>query len=260
MPFKKYGFLGQEAKNIADKIRRDYKGYFLLANQVNEFANGIVSTVRVNPDDLHESLIYSLLARIIHSYNSTIILAQYGLEADCNTVLRSLLDTLFIFQAVYKDEGLAIQYILSEKAKQLKTANVILNDADISKFFNKKQIDNIKKEKESLEQEINEKGITVFSSEEWSRKAGLHNVYQTAYRVFSKDVHPGTFSLERYLNLDENKKLKSIKLGPSVNELKRNLCAATGIMVAVVEIICELNKINKQKEIAKFQEKIKALE
>jgi hypothetical protein len=106
--------LGQEAKDMTDKIRKDYKEYFLLVDQVNEFTNGIVSSILVNPDDLQESLIHSLLAKIIHSFNSVIILAQYGLESDCNTLLRSLLESLFIFQAVYKDESLGFQYIHKE--------------------------------------------------------------------------------------------------------------------------------------------------
>ena len=37
MPFKKYGFLGQEAKNKTDEIRNYYNEYFLLVNQINEF-------------------------------------------------------------------------------------------------------------------------------------------------------------------------------------------------------------------------------
>lgn len=259
MPFRKYGFGGQEGKNIVDKIRKNYKEYFLLVDQISEFTYGIVSTIHVNPNDLQDSLIHSLLAKIIHSFNSVIILAQYGLESDCNTLSRSLLETLFIFQAVYKDKNLAFQYILSEKAQQLKAANVILNDANISKYFNEKQIDNIKKEKESLEQEINNKRIKSFSSEEWSKKADLHDAY-VAYRVFSKDVHSEPVSLERFLNLDDNNKLKSIKLGPSVNKIKRNLCTAAGIILGVIETICEFKKINKAKEINIFKEKLKALE
>ena len=260
MPFKKYGFLGQEAKNKADEIRNNYNEHFLLVNQINELTNDIVSTILVNPDDLQESLIHSLLAKIIHSFNSAIILAQYGLESDCNTLLRSLLETLFIFQAVYNDKNLASQYILSEKAQQLKAANVILNDDDISKYFNKKQIDNIKKEKVSLEQEINNEGIKSFTSEWWSKKADLHNVYQTAYRVFSKDVHSQPVALERFLNLDDNNKLKSIRLGPSVKEIKRNLCTAAGVMLGVVDIICEFKKIDKAEEIKILKDKLQALD
>lgn len=260
MPFRKYGFLGQEAKNIANKIRKDYKEHFLVVDQVNEFINGVISTILVNPDNLQESLIHSLLAKIIHSFNSAIILAQYGLESDCNTLLRSLLESLFIFQAIYKDESLGFQYIQNEKTKQLKTANVILEDENVSKFYSEKQIDNIKEQKESLKQEINNKGIKSFSTEEWSKKADLHNVYQTAYRLLSNDVHSDPVALERFLNLDDNKRLKSIKLGPSVNKIKRNLCTASGVMLGVVEIICEFKKINKAKEIEIFKEKLKALE
>ena len=233
---------------------------FLLVNQINEFTNDIVSTILVNPDDLRESLIHSLLAKIIHSFNSAIILAQYGLESDCNTILRSLLDTLFILQAIYKDEDNAIKYIQSEKAQQLKEANAILNDPNSSKLFNEKQIVNFKKEKKSLEQEINNKKITVISSEEWSKKADLHNVYQTAYRVLSKDVHSGPASVERFLNLDDNKKLKSIRLGPSVNDIKRNLCTAAGLLLGVVEIICEFRKILKAEEIKIFKDKLQVLD
>ena len=145
MPFKKYGFMGQEAKSLADEIRNNYKEHFLLVDQINEFTNEIVSTIIINSDDLQKSLIIGLLAKIIRSFNSVIILAKHGLEADCYTLSRSLLENFFIFQAVYNDENLAIQYLLSEKAQQLKATNVILNDADISKFFNKKQIDNLKK-------------------------------------------------------------------------------------------------------------------
>ena len=260
MPFKKHGFLGKEAKKVRDRLRTDHEQIFLLVDQVNEFTNGTVSTIVINPDDLQECLIGCLLAKIMHSFNSAVILAQYGLESDCNTILRSLLETLFIFQGVYYDKNLAVQYILSEKPDQLRYANVILSDKNISKFFNKKQIANIKKNKKSLEKELASKGIKSLSTEEWSKKAKLHSVYQTAYRILSKDVHAGPFSLERFLNLDDNKKLKSIKLGPSTTDINRNLCMAAGIMLGVVEIMCELKKINKTRKIKMFKKKLKALE
>jgi len=260
MPFIKNGFLGQEAKSIAAKIRTDYKEYFLIADRVNEFTNGIVSTILVNPDNPHDCLIHNLVAKIIHSFNSVIILTQYGLESDCNTLLRSLLESLFIFQAIYKDESLGFKYIQSEIIKQFKTANVILGDENISKYYNEKQIANIKMQKESLKQEINDKGIKAFSIEEWSKKADLHDVYQTAYRVFSKDVHSEPVAIECFLNLDDNKKLKSIRLGPSVNEIKRNLCTASGVMLAVTESICEFKKINKTEEIDILKENLKILD
>ena len=75
-----------------------------------------------------------------------------------------------------------------------------------------------------------------------------------------KDVHSEPVSVERFLNLDDNKKLKSIRLGPSVKEIKRNLLTATGVMLGVIEKICEFKKIDKEEEIKILKDKIQALD
>src|SRR5208283_4847625 len=92
MSFQKYGFLGQQARDNIENIRKLHPGLFQFVDEVNEYTHKVIAEVTFNPNDLHECLIGTLFAKMFHSFQAVVILAQYGLESDSNIILRALFD------------------------------------------------------------------------------------------------------------------------------------------------------------------------
>jgi hypothetical protein len=187
-----------------------------------------------------------------------VILAQYGLETDCKIILRALLDSIFVFGAICKDENFAWEYINSQKASNLKQINSALNNKP--GLFDKKTLEEFKKQSDILSKEKEIGNFRSFDSIEIAEKAELSDVYLLAYRPLCIDVHTLPDSLNCFLDIDGMDKIKSIKLGPKVEGIKTNLCEAVGALLYAVGFLCVMKGIDKEAELMNFKEKLRSIQ
>jgi len=158
MPFQKHGFLGEQARENIGNIRKQYRSLFQLVDEVNEYTYKVIAEIKINSEDIHECLIGSLLAKVVHSFQAVVILSQYGLESDSNIILRALFDNIFIFGSVIEDKEFGGKYIEHERVLQLKLTNAAIDNAKDLKF-SKEKMKRLKDRKDELEKEIrNSKG------------------------------------------------------------------------------------------------------
>lgn len=254
MPLRKHGFLGDEAKAIVISIREGHKELFAFIDEVSNLTNDIAGKIKIDFNDLQQLVAVSLLSRAMHGFYSTVILAQQGLEPDAKVILRSLLDTVFILGSVCSDKEFAVAYVKSEKARQLKFANVIIADQEGS--FGKGKFVNLEERRDSLKKEIDSESIKSYSSEQLSKLAGLYPIYQTAYRILSDDVHISPKALDCFFAVNEEKELKCLDVGPKIDTLMENLCTAVAIILHAIDGICVLLKIDASKDIDSLRKKL----
>lgn len=266
MPFRKCGFLGEQARQNIQNMRRRYSKLFRLVDEANEFIHDVTAEIRIDPYDVHQCFIGSLFAKMLNGYQSVIILSEYGLESDASIVLRALFDGIFLFGSTVEDRGFAEKYIeYQTKLNQLKKVNAAIDNAVDLKFDGEK-ITKLRCRKKELETDLglNRTGdkkrknlAAMFSSENLAKKAGLNAMYQSGYRILSDDVHTSTFSLERFLKIDsDGDRIKSIKVGPIYGEIKRNCSIATAIMLQALAGLCTLTGIDRDDELTKLQKKV----
>lgn len=249
-----HGHLGLEAFNSRNTIRQKHKDVFELVADVNMYANDVASKTKIDSDNVQELVAGCLYARILNGFDAFVILAQMGLESDSKIILRTLLEILFLMGAICKDEEYAIKYIKNEKANQLTYANVILSD--LENIFDKTRLDEIKQRKAILRKEIDEDCIAFFTIENLAKYAGLNPIYQTAYRILSKDVHILPSTLECYLKRDEDNDLKCLDLGPKSESIRNNICAAIGALLHAIDCLLILTKNDRTDESDIFRSKL----
>jgi hypothetical protein len=268
MPFQKHGFLGREAAENALTVRKRYFELFRLVDEVNEYVHKVVAEIKFDPYDMHQSLIGSLFAKMLHSFQAVIILTQYGLESDSNIILRALFDAVFLFGSIVEDRKFAEKYVeYQTKASQLRKVNAAINNANDLKFDDE-MVKRLTDRKEELKNELGidygenrdkEKATlaNMFSSEQLARKAGLNAMYQSGYRILSDDVHTSPFSVEAFLNIDENdERIKSIRLGPRYEAINKNCSVAMSIILQALRGVCNLTGIDNDGEITTLQKKV----
>ena len=241
MPFEKHGFLGQQARENTENIRKRHDRLFNLVDEVNEYTHEAIVEVNIDPQDMHQCLVGSLFAKMVQSFQALVILAQYGLESDSNIILRALFDDIFLFGSIIEDKEFAERYIEHERVLQLKLTNAAINNAKDLRF-GKKMMRRLTDRKAELEKEIkaakdDKKGKRppgddkMFSSERLAKKAGLNAMYQSGYRILSNDVHTSPVSVEAFLNIENGQRIKSIRLGPRVDSITKNLCVGMSILL-----------------------------
>ena len=233
-PYQSNGFIGKEITTWIDAKRRVHNELFEEAEKLNADCYQILSSVKTNKDDLRQTLVACLFPRCMELFQATYILVERGMSPSANIMLRCLMETMFVLCAIAKNDDALNAYIYdNEELERLKNANKMLSHKATA--FSEVQLVDIEKIKSEVEQKKIDQKIKKFSTEEFAKKAGLHNWYLTAYNVTSRAVHATAKDMEQYLVIDEKEDIKSIRFAPTDREISTVLSDACESLITSLE-------------------------
>ena len=95
----------------------------------------------------------------------------------------------------------------------------------------------------------------------WATDAGMSNLYNVPYRLFSQDVHSAPASLERYLGTNEEGDFNDINWGPDVDEeFHPELIEAARLIILGLWTIDPVFSLGIRDRLAKFTEELRVLD
>jgi hypothetical protein len=232
--YQSNGFIGKEITTWIDSKRRVHNELFEESEKLNADCYQILSSVKINKDDLRQTLVACLFPRCMELFQATYILVERGMSPSANIMLRCLMETMFVLCAIAKNDDALNAYIYdNEELERLKNANKMLSHK--STTFSEIQLADIEKIKSEVEQKKNDQKIKKFSTEEFAKKADLHDWYLTAYNVTSRPVHATAKDMEQYLVIDEKENIKSIRFAPTDRETSTVLSDACESLITSLE-------------------------
>jgi len=249
--FSTDGYLGAQACAIRRVIRRRWGRLLNLAKQANRLAHRVHNTVHISGEDVRQLTGVCLLIRLIDDYQSVVILCRQGLVVQAGTLLRTILESTVLLRNIQQDETFLQQYVGNDLLDRLKLARLALNDRTGS--FDNIKTDGLADLIDSLESVIEEAGIKRFSVEKLAKQTGLETIYQTTYRLLSRDVHVLVRSLERYLHTDAEGQVTAIDYTPKTDDLEAVL--VLGIMILMIA----LDSASALFELSEFETEIEEL-
>ena len=183
-----------------------------LCTEIYEFGDKILSALKYRENIPIEVISACLFIKMLNAYKATYLFinTEY-LRAEAHVLLRYLLEALFILKACVEDEAFLFEYIKSDEAYRLKIATVITKDPETFKDADTSKIEETRVELKSI---VDAEGIKAIRTETLAIKAGLHDLYNSAYRIFSNITHIGIRSLEEYVDLDEHENIKGLNMCP----------------------------------------------
>ena len=255
------GFFGQDFKKQYKIIRKKYKDYFSLIDEINQFCHLTHKSLngKVHNNNIQEIVVSSLYVKAITSFQSIIILSKKGMHKDANIILRTLIELMFWLVSICKDKSLAKKYILKgeyEKIRMLKTLEKL--ESWHSDFGS---IENIKNKKNELEQNYL-KLLDEFGVEKKEIKEELHvskivekaEVPEHFYMIYSylcQDIHSNAISIEEYFSINELNNME-ILYGPYSKYTGRVLLILMETMIRVLDSITELFNIRDEDKMQDF--------
>lgn len=250
------GFLGTQIDEIMAPLLRHNESLYALLEQLNTFANGVKESVRVHPEDVRSVLAIMLFIKISNCFQSIVLLSRKGLGVECVILSRSLLEVTFPIKILSMEESFAREFVLTEKAKQLRLLNIILSNKE---SFSPQVVEATEVLRAQLKAEISNHKIRSFTVEELAKKADMYHYYQRAYRNFSEDVHTTVKSLETYAIGDETGLILTFEKGPLAFEMSGFITAAYCLLVAL-ESMDEIFQLGVKNELQSFEEGLGALQ
>lgn len=246
--FSTDGYLGGQVSEIRRFIRHRWGQLLILAEKANRLAHKVRNTANITGEDIRQLVGLCLLIRLMEDYQAAVILCRQGLVVQAGVLLRTMLEGTVLLRSIQQDNTFLNQYVGNDLRERLKLAQLALNDR-IGAF------DSIKTDKladlaASLESAIAEAGIKRFSVEELAKRVGLETVYQTTYRLLSRDVHILVRSLERYFQADAEGRVTAIDYTPKTDDLEAILVLDIMILMIALDSATAIFKLSEfEKEI-----------
>jgi hypothetical protein len=228
-PYQSHGFIGQEIHAWIKSTKQTHKALFELAETLNTDCYGSLGNVTIDNGSLRQILISCLFARCVELFQATYILVTHGMSPSANIMLRALLEAMFVLCATVKDDDALQAYVVDGERERLRATRKLLADKDST--LSENHLDVIRGIQNELDENMKKQKINKFSTEEFAKKAGLHSWYLTAYTKTSWAVHATIRDIERYLVLDKEENLKSIKFIPTDEDAVNVLSAACNAMI-----------------------------
>lgn len=175
---------------------------------------------------------------MLEIYQAILIVIGRGMTSAGRVLFRTYLESYFYFAAIHKDPNFLEEYLNQFHVQRRSLVNRLRNSKSPGLEQIRKPLtdDLIAEIKQTIEQEK----ISKLSVEKAAEKAGLHDVYLTAYAILSGAVHTNVSDLESHLDYDEQENaIKGFKYGPSDEETRRIICLATMTMSEVLDTISQ---------------------
>lgn len=217
MSFDKFGFLGTQIEEISEQIYRNNLELFDLCYDLNHFAQKVKFEFSIDSNNGQQVVEASLFIKVLHGFQSAVLLFKYGLASDGKVIVRSIMETMFTLKAICDNEDSVREYILSDNVKREKLLNVIKSEKDEDIFSTvKREI--------TLELEDSLRG----------------------------DNNTTPRALQKYIMENENGSL-TLECGPSTEDISPTLITALITLLISLDSLCNLFSVNHSDELSRFE-------
>lgn len=256
-PLDEEGFLGKELEQWIPKIRNAHREFFALADEVNEYCQKAMYKFEAHNKDKQEVLVSTLYIRTLNNFQASVLLAERGMMPQSRVLVRAMIEALFSLCAIAKSEKYADDFLLEDQKNRMRFLNKFRQlHGGLPPDSNKEEVESLE---QKLKEEIKAGEIKEKSTEQWSKDAGMHDWYLTAYSVLSTSVHSKVKDLERYLVLNDKNEIAEFRWGPEDHDIEKILMTLVQGMLTALNCAHSLFEQRQESQVADFQERLNLL-
>ena len=253
MPFETNAFLGKQIEVIRNKHVNNNKEILTLLNEINREFNKILHNLKHTNHINKDYFIIGLLCKIIQSYNSVIILSNYGLESDSKVVLRTMMESTFNLRAIIYDEEYFNKYLQNGDKQTLSLINNINRNQEI--FSGKILSCMSNKKTNELKECLSD--FKVVHMSDLASLAKMKDVYLYTYNLLSLDTHGNAKAIANNYIISTEGKATKLNISPSYNNLDFIFSIAITLVLKVVGGINEYFSEDFSEFIEKYESELK---
>jgi hypothetical protein len=212
--------------------RQQHEKLFAQCESLSTEVLSFLQELRVHNKDSRQLLTSSLLARCFQLHLALLKVAERGLVAPSDVLLRSLLVAVFTLAAIARHPDTLNRYISADHSARLKLLNSIRDSKHPELSFGRAAAtDKLKVELEAKVASC----LPPLNDEDLARRAGLHHWYVSMYRILSQSSHASVRDMERYFMLDAaGGEIEGLRLLPSDADTPRILTTAGSFLLTAI--------------------------
>lgn len=227
--------------NVLLKIRKEIQAWLSIAGKVDQIIAAITRIVAIDSNDSKGTCLFALFCKIVNSFCATRILVLNGYIQDSGTVLRSLIETLFVLKACAMSDKFYQNYILTDikcvenvykkhlrQEMRMKSRENALDGCDIT------YSDRYKKE---LEKYNGIAGIE-YNIYDAAKTAQLEDFYDIVYvHLCAMNAHTTVRSISKRIIKYNDGKALEFMLGPEMDDANWSMALLIQPMIVALECI-----------------------
>lgn len=251
------GYLGKSMEGVIIQVRAQHEVLFALASEVNTIAQRFLLELAPRSTNAQEIIVAALYVRIVSNYQATILLVERGMRPEACTLARAMLEGLFTLAAISKQAALVRDFIYEDQALRRKLLNryrMLRSIADVMPLPE----DELNAIGAKLDADIQANRIRIKSTEEWAQVGGLHELYLTAYTVFSYAAHAKVRDLQNHLEFDKVGALRRFEWGPDTTDAPQILVATIEAILLSLRHTAELFGVELNRQVSDIHERLRA--
>lgn len=251
------GFLSDEALKNKDIFYHNYKDLFDFASDLNKSSMELMRSIKLDWSDHPKIILNTLHLRLIENYQAVVMLLQLGMVSQAKTIVRGMLETVFILVALQKKPELLQCYFdqFEEGRKRALKASCQFKGEHL-----KKAAKDHKLEEHYVKHRNDLKGKTlnVLKPKQWALEAELEDFYNLWYTLYSNSSHSNIPALDDHF--DKSEQELNMSFGPSDKYLCEVFQCCAYIMLNANHSMSEAFGIDRKAEHDKIFERIKEID
>jgi hypothetical protein len=218
--FDENGFIAGRIQHWTDDHRTRYEALFATSLKLNRECHKFLDERSIDLGSELQLTTSVLFARMLEMYQAILIVIGRGMTSAGRVLFRTYLEAFFYFTAIHKDPLFLEEYLNQFHVQRRSFVNRLRKSKSPGlEHLRKPLTDDLIAE---INQTIKQEKIRGLTIKDAAERAGLHDVYLTAYQILSGAVHTNAADLESHLDYDEQENaIKGFKYGPSDEETRR---------------------------------------
>lgn len=208
-----------EYGQVQAEIRDKYKNWVDVIRDVEKVSRELQHRLKIPKDDLRRILVALLFSRTISNVAAATLVFESGYESQGRALLRVAMESTFTLVAIDKNPDLAEQFAQEDDLQRKRMFNKarMWNTPELQKQARVHATDEKLAE---IQEAIEENAARKLPTEEYSKLAGLHDWYLTAYSLFSTSIHNSVRDLESHIDTDHEGEITQIINEPILDGLE----------------------------------------
>ncbi len=212
------GFVADEIEDVVGVVRHRYERHLAEVLALNKLLTRSQYELTIQPESPRELTCAALFVRAVGHCQAVLILLERGMAPSARAMLRCALEGLFNLAACASDSKVALSFIDADpvdRKRRAKYLGQVQDPAARSRLEN----DELEAIFQQLQIKIDEVDAHALKARDMARRAGLEDMYLTAYAMLSGAVHSSAGDVDGHYRTDKSGRVLELITAPAVDDL-----------------------------------------
>jgi hypothetical protein len=247
-----------EYDKVQAAIQDKYRNWVQVIRDIEKVSREVQHRLHIPKDNMRPMLAALLFSRTISNVAASTLIFESGFESQGRALLRVAMESTFILVAIDKNPELADQFAQEDdlQRKRMFHKARMWNSPELQEQARAHSTDEKLAE---IQEAIKENAVKKMTTEEYSKAAGLHDWYLTAYSLFSTSIHNSVRDLESHIDTDHDGEIIQIINEPILDGLESLYITGSEILLSALNSVSNIFELDVSQFVTQTQEKLTAL-